>query len=205
MEPAEILARLRASSITQTQIASAIGRAQPAAARLLNGQRALKASEIAPLLALLANHSEQKGKGEGNAPGAYVRVDLLPTAAGMGGPGVIDGELDALPTALISRALVEDRLRGRAQDFILIDVRGDSMSPDFEDGDQLLCDRRDCNPTQPGPFALWDSDGYVVKNVERVAEGLRIFTTNPRYRERVGDLEGVKILGRPVWFARSLR
>src|SRR3546814_3748103 len=53
-------------------------------------------------------------------------------------------------------------------DFVLITVRGDSMEPDFRHGDQLLCDKRDRSPAQPGPFAIWDGEWgeYVLKNVE---------------------------------------
>lgn len=32
-------------------------------------------------------------------------------------------------------------------------------------GDQILYDKRDRNPVQPGPFVLWDDDGYVMKLV----------------------------------------
>jgi hypothetical protein len=207
LETAELLEKLRAARVTHEEIAEALGRSRSVATKLMAGDRTLKANEIAPLLALLDSRRATPGAA---APSEdYVEVDLLPVGAGMGGPGIIDGELDntTLPQVQISRALIEDRLRGRAGDFILIDVRGDSMQPDFADGDQLLCDRRDTNPAQPGPFALWDGDGYVVKNVERIGMKLRIFSTNQKYRERMieHDDEPIHIIGRPVWFARSLR
>lgn len=49
----ELVRRLRDSGISHARIAMALGRAQPAATRLLNGQRSLKASEIEPLQRLL--------------------------------------------------------------------------------------------------------------------------------------------------------
>src|SRR3546814_18999489 len=93
-----------------------------------------------------------------------------------------------------------DDLRAKPADLLLIDVRGDSMMPDFLHGDQILVDKRDRDPRQPGPFALWDGEGYVVKLVERVPQRkgwYRIFSANNRYtpyneigrascRERVG-------------------
>lgn len=131
----------------------------------------------------------------------YVAIEILPTFAGMGGGGTGDGDVEF---GLVSRRLIEDELNGKASDFQLIDARGDSMEPDFQHGDQILIDRRDRNPVQPGYFALWDSDGYVVKNVERVRDGLRIFATNGKYSERIADPDEVEIMGRPVWVARRL-
>jgi phage repressor protein C with HTH and peptisase S24 domain len=122
----------------------------------------------------------------------------------MGGGG--SGEGDRV-VAKLPRRLIEDELRGRASDFELIDVRGDSMEPDFQHGDQILIDRRDRDPRQPGPFALWDDDGYVVKLVERVPQRrgwYRIFSANSRYSAYEVEETETTILGRPVWFARRL-
>lgn len=136
--------------------------------------------------------------------GDYVLVNVLPSYAGMGGGG--SGEGDRMQ-ARLSRRLIENELRGTAEDFELIDVRGDSMQPDFEHGDQILIDRRDRNPLQPGSFALFDGDGYVIKLVERIPlrrGWYRVFSANPRYSPYEVDEAEIQILGRPVWFARRL-
>lgn len=81
------------------------------------------------------------------------------------------------------------------------------MEPHFFNGDQILVDERDCDPVQPGPFAVWDGDGVVLKNVERLPGGkgkLRIFSSNPIYSDHVADAGEVRIVGRPVWLARRL-
>ena len=81
------------------------------------------------------------------------------------------------------------------------------MEPDFSHDDQLLVDTRDRSPAQPGPFALWDGDyeEYVVKNVERAEGGkLRIFSSNPKYSERISESENTQIIGRPVWRGHQL-
>ncbi len=134
----------------------------------------------------------------------YVSVEVLPTYAGAGGGGTGDADRE---TALVPRALIEDMLRGQAADFLVINVRGDSMEPDFHHGDQLLVDRRDCSPAQPGPFALWDGEWgeYVVKNVERSTAGeVRIFSSNAKYSSAIVESENTRIIGRPVWFGRRL-
>lgn len=135
---------------------------------------------------------------------AYLAVQVLPSFGGMGGGGTGDGDF---ATALISRALIEDELRATPSDLLLIDVRGDSMEPDFRHGDQILIDRRDRDPRQPGAFALFDGDGYVVKLVERVPgkRGFyRVFSANSRYTEYEIEEQENTIMGRPVWFARRL-
>jgi phage repressor protein C with HTH and peptisase S24 domain len=134
----------------------------------------------------------------------YLAVDILPSYAGMGGGGNGDGDPQ---TGLVSRQLVEQELRAKVSDLLLIEARGESMTPDFIHGDQILIDRRDCNPVQPGSFALWDGDGYVIKLVERVPHKpgwYRIFSANDRYSAYEVDAEQIKIMGRPVWFARRL-
>lgn len=134
----------------------------------------------------------------------YLAVDILPSFAGMGGGGNGDGDHGQ---ALIPRSLIEDELRAKPSDLLLIEARGQSMEPDFLHGDQILIDRRDCNPIQPGAFALWDGDGYVVKLVERVPREpgkLRVFSANNRYSAYDVDADQVRIMGRPVWFGRRL-
>jgi phage repressor protein C with HTH and peptisase S24 domain len=135
---------------------------------------------------------------------SYVEVETLPSYAGMGGGGYGEGEPGR---ALVARQLVFERLRATPRDLLLIDVRGESMSPDFVHGDQLLVDRRDKDPSQPGPFALWDGDTYVVKLVERIPlrrGWFRVFSANDRYSAYEVGEDDIRILGRPVWLGRAL-
>lgn len=134
----------------------------------------------------------------------YEQVDVLPTYAGMGGGGTGEGDIER---ALVPSYLIRSVLRGQPSDFVLIRVRGDSMEPVFRQDDELLIDKRDRSPTQPGPFALWDAEWgeYVVKNVERVPGGrVRIFSQNDKYTPAEVANQETNILGRPVWFGRRL-
>jgi len=134
----------------------------------------------------------------------YLSVEVLPSYAGMGGGGSGDGDHGV---ALIPRSLIEDQLRAKPTDLLMIEARGESMEPDFQHGDQILIDRRDRNPVQPGAFALWDGDGYVVKLVERIPRQsgrYRIFSANGRFSAYEVDADQVQIMGRPVWFGRRL-
>jgi phage repressor protein C with HTH and peptisase S24 domain len=200
----QLRAANEAGVITHKDIAQALGRAQPAATRLLNGQRSLKADEVPKLEALLRS----KDRPHPDLPpivveeNSYVPVEVMPTYVGMGGGGNGDDDIE---TALVPRYLVEGVLRGHSEDFVLIRTRGDSMAPDFFHDDDVLCDRRDRSPTQPGPFALWHDDAYVLKNVERVPDGrVRIFSSNPKYTTVEMPTDQTRIIGRPVWVGRRL-
>lgn len=134
----------------------------------------------------------------------YLPVEILPSFAGLGGGGTGDGDPEY---GMVPRRLIEDEFRAKAADFLLIDTRGDSAEPEFYHGDQILIDRRDRNPVQPGSFCLWDGDGYVVKGVERIPQRkgwYRVFSNNPKYQSYEAEEENIQIMGRPVWFARRL-
>jgi phage repressor protein C with HTH and peptisase S24 domain len=199
--------RAAARGFRQIDLAEALGIDQVKVSKSLAGLRRFTAEEMAKLEVLLGDHSDSRQHPDIPANGKerdYVSVAVMPSFGGMGGGGNGEGELE---TAQLPRRLIEEELRGRAQDFELIDVRGDSMMPDFHHGDQILIDKRDRDPRQPGPFALWDDDGYVVKLVERVPSRrgwYRVFSANERYSAYEVEETETTIRGRPVWFARRL-
>jgi phage repressor protein C with HTH and peptisase S24 domain len=206
-EVAEIFRELDERDINQADMARAIGIDPSYVSKMRTGVRKMRSHELIAARKFLKANGVPVSSGELSEPAedlAYVEVKVLPSYAGMGGGG--SGEGDRV-VAKLPRRLIEDELRGRASDFELIDVRGDSMEPDFQHGDQILIDRRDRDPRQPGPFALWDDDGYVVKLVERVPQRrgwYRIFSANSRYSAYEVEETETTILGRPVWFARRL-
>lgn len=201
-----VFARLDALGLTQRELAGAIGIDENMFSKVKKGIRQFKGGELVKALRWL-EQMESQSDPDHDAAGtavAYVPVEVLPTYAGMGGGGTGDGDAEM---ALVPRSLVVDVLRGKPSDFLLINVRGDSMEPDFRHGDQILIDRRDVSPAQPGPFALWDGDWgeYVIKNVERTRSGdVRIFSSNKKYTAESAPSEATRIIGRPVWFGRRI-
>lgn len=199
--------RMDAQGIRQVDLAEALGITQDKVNKVFNGARRWQGNELVKLMSMFTNMNNSDRHPEFPPVGHeinYVDIEVLPSYAGMGGGGTGEGEQTV---AKISRELIESQLRGHASDFELIDVRGDSMEPDFHHGDQILVDRRDRDPRQPGSFALWDEDGYVVKLVERVPGRrgwLRIFSANSRYTAYEIEETEATIRGRPVWFARRL-
>ncbi len=134
-----------------------------------------------------------------------VMVDMLPTYAGAGGPGSGEGDLQK---RAFSGSLVRE-LNVPPADLLLIEIDGDSMQPVFQDGDQLLIDTRKRSLAQPGPFCLWEGDGYVVKYLQRIYGSdpvkVKVMSENPRYDPEERLLEEIDIKGRVVWFGRRYR
>lgn len=203
MDSESIVAALKRLGVNHDEIAEVIGRDRTAATKMLAGKRNVQVRELQPLAELIAKHERQNGDTTDPERGDYVEIEVLPTYAGAGGGGTGDADRQV---ALVRASLVHDELKAKPVDLLLIDVRGDSMEPDFYQGDQILIDKRDRDPRQPGPFALWDGDGYVIKLVERAAKKgwYRIFSANPRYRDYEVEEKDTTIMGRPVWFARRL-
>lgn len=214
-EAIDILQRVDSLGLTQRELATALGISENKISKVRSAERRFTAGEVLTARDWLAAQTEKlQAFGQSRAvepdqptPDAaidYVEVEVLPTYAGMGGGGTGEGDREI---ALVPRSLIIDVLRGHPGDFLLINVRGDSMEPDFRHGDQILVDKRDTSPAQPGPFALWDGEWgeYVVKNVERARSGeVRIFSSNTKYSAENAGAETTRIIGRPVWFGRRL-
>lgn len=135
---------------------------------------------------------------------SFVMIERLPTRAGAGGGGTGEGDIEY---AAFSRNLVAD-LRARSEDLLLIEIEGDSMSPEFLSGDQMLVNKRKTTLAQPGAFCLWDGDGYVVKYLEKLPGTdpalIRVISGNPRYTAHDRLADELMIMGRVVWFARRV-
>ena len=90
----------------------------------------------------------------------------------------------------------------------IIEVTGDSMydpaapgAPgSIFPGDRLIVDTSDRRPSPPGPFAVWDGVGVVVKMVEVVygtdPVRIRMISRNPRYSEYDATVDEAFIIGR---------
>lgn len=210
LEAEEIFDRLEALSLKQRELAGVLDLEENKITKVKSGIRRFTATEVAKANAWLDSVQGRGGyREETDTPDVdpqlgYLAVEILPSFAGMGGGGTGEGDYGQ---ALVPRSLIEDELRAKPSDVLLIEARGASMEPDFHHGDQILIDKRDTNPVQPGAFALWDGDGYVVKLIERVPMQpgkYRVFSANGRFSAYEVDAEQIKIMGRPVWFGRRL-
>lgn len=203
----EVLKRVDRLGVSQRDLAGKIGVAENKISKIRSGTRRIGAQEYRLAMQFL-DEVELKG---GHLPDVsqlgpepdrdYLPIHVLQPSTGASGPDA-DRKI-----ALFPRGLIEDELRAKPSDLMLIEARGESMAPDFLHGDQILVDLRDRNPVQPGPFAVRDQDGHVVKLVERVAQETkryRVFHANERYSSYEVDEDDLIIIGRPVWVGRRL-
>ena len=99
---------------------------------------------------------------------------------------------------------------GSPDDLRLVTLRGDSMSPVLENGDMVLVNTSDTQPSPPGILVLFDRVGLKVKSLELLpgnstAEPLvRISSANTHYSAYQRRLVEINIKGRIIWFGRSL-
>lgn len=150
-EVGEVWALLSKAKASQRELADALGLAQNKVSKIRSGERRLTAGEYRKAVDWLSGVIEKDGYREtADLPDIdgtrdYLAVEVLPSYGGMGGGGTGEGDKEQ---ALIPRHLVEDELRARPADLLLIEARGESMMPDFQNGDQILIDRRDNNPVR---------------------------------------------------------
>lgn len=203
-----VAASMKRLNMTQTELARRVRVKPQSIQQILSGRtkRTKHLAELARALRVDPEWLQSGGESYYETPNdpEYLAVEILPTFVGMGGGGTGDGDQKQ---ALLPRHLIEDELRAKPTDLLVIEARGDSMAPLFMHGDQVLIDKRDANPRQPGPFALWDGDGFVLKLVERVPGRpgwYRVFSANDRYSDTELEEGQCRIMGRPVWFARRI-
>lgn len=87
-------------------------------------------------------------------------------------------------------------------------VTDDSMEPTLESGDMLLIDTGRTSPSPPGIFVLFDGHGLVAKRLECTGSGseriIRVISDNPQYGTYERAAKEIHIIGRVLWFARTL-
>ena len=90
----------------------------------------------------------------------------------------------------------------------MLSVKGDSMSPVLEDGNMILIDLNDTQPSPPGIFVLFDGVGLMTKSVKLIphstAGQVRIAPANPHYSAYQRSYDDIRIVGRVIWFSRRL-
>lgn len=97
---------------------------------------------------------------------------------------------------------------GQIDSLKLLSVIGDSMVPRLLHGDIVMIDTSQRTASPPGIFALHDGLGLVIKQIEPIPNTspitLRMFSDNNAYSAYDRSIDEVCIIGRVVWFARTI-
>jgi len=100
--------------------------------------------------------------------------------------------------------------KGQPSQMVLMRVSGDSMEPEIRHGDTVLIDQAQCDPRPGMMYAVRVGELIYLKVVDSLPEGLVLKSINPAYEplkvDMRGDLaDGVKILGKVIWWCREAR
>ena len=158
--------------------------------------------------------NERPGSNERNAAANLANnatIAFMDITASAGGGALNEGEADN-PETDDRFAMPVDMLRKitptPSAGLRLITVSGDSMAPLLEHGDVVMVDCTQSQPSPPGIFIVDDGIGLVAKRLDLVPatqpQMLRLTSENGVYTNYQRRIDEVHIVGRVVWFTRTL-
>ena len=155
-----------------------------------------------------------KGTVDGNDPitedyhNEFVAIQYVAVRPSMGGGTTVEAEDHCGRDFHFRRAWIRERLKAAPSLLRVMAVQGDSMLPTLNDGDTILVDLNQRNPSPPGVFVLHDGMGLVAKRLEHVPMSepprVRIISDNARYSPYECTAEEVNIIGRVRWYGREM-
>ena len=159
-------------------------------------------------------NNERSGNNERNAVANLANnatIAFMDITASAGGGALNEGEADN-PETDDRFAMPVDMLRKitptPSAGLRLITISGDSMAPVLEHGDVVMVDCTQTQPSPPGIFIVDDGIGLVAKRLDLVPatqpQMLRLTSENGVYTNYQRRIDEVHIVGRVVWFARTL-
>ena len=113
--------------------------------------------------------------------------------------------------ALFHKGWIAEHLGVSPAALRILTIRGDSMEPNLQHNDLLLVDTTQTSPSSPGIFVLFDGMGLAVKRLEYSSQSLlnqavriKVISDNPHYSVYERSVADISIIGRVVWFSRSI-
>lgn len=132
-----------------------------------------------------------------------VEVPRIDVGASAGPGGLVDGEERRRPFAFPPALLRQLGVSPAAAS--MIRVRGDSMSPTLEDGDEILVDRDSRRVEGRGGIFVLRLDGeLMVKRLRPAVGGVEVASDNPDYPPRVVAARAIEVIGRVAWLSRAI-
>jgi phage repressor protein C with HTH and peptisase S24 domain len=163
-------------------------------------------------LALLARYfgvseAELGGRAVSPAQSELVRVPRLAVGAAAG-HGAWNEDESARSHIAFDEGWLRRLCGARPAQLSFIEVRGDSMSPTLNDGDDILVDASDIGePVRDGIYVLRREGSLLVKRlaISPASRLVTIKSDNPAYPEwRDCDVSDIDIIGRVVWTGRRV-
>ena len=166
----------------------------------LNGKRVPSLSAIGPALDIMgANFLPPDGR--------LIDYDLVPKVAAKAGAGASLETSDETEGLYAFRKDFMGREHICARNAVMLDVVGDSMEPEFYEGDTLLVDKSDIEIRDGKIYVVTLGDELRVKRIFNSLNGLILRSDNPKYPDihvEGPDLENFVVHGRVRWHSRIL-
>ncbi len=99
------------------------------------------------------------------------------------------------------------RSKGKVEDLVLIEARGDSMDPTIADGDVVLIDRSKKQVVVGNMYSLRTKNAVMVKRLQSIgAARIKVMSDNKLYDSYEIDLESgdIEIIGQVIWIGREV-
>jgi phage repressor protein C with HTH and peptisase S24 domain len=133
----------------------------------------------------------------GDGMSDFISVPRLPLEASAG-PGAFGAEEISYDTFRFSRQWLKEQGLEDAQ-LSAIAVKGDSMEPILQDGDEILIDRTP-RPFRDGIHVVRFDDTLMVKRVAQAGAGrFTLLSQNLAYPPIDASAQDVEIIGRVIW------
>jgi SOS-response transcriptional repressor LexA len=100
------------------------------------------------------------------------------------------------------------RYRGIADRMVLMDVFGNSMTPEIKDGDAVLIDQSQSDIIAGAIYAVGIDETILVKRVEKHPGKLVLLSDNREYAPIFltdEEIDSIRIIGKVLWICRELR
>jgi len=98
--------------------------------------------------------------------------------------------------------------KGKSDKMVLMDIFGNSMSPELKDGDTVLIDESQKDVVSGALFAVGIDDTIMVKRVEKHPKKLVLISDNKDYSPiflHSEEMETIRIIGKVIWVCREFR
>jgi phage repressor protein C with HTH and peptisase S24 domain len=121
--------------------------------------------------------------------------------AGTGSLEVQDNIIGEIP---FGRSWISQK--GRPESMLVMDVVGDSMSPELEPGDSVLIDQSQTEILSNNLYVLGHLDVLQIKRVQARPGLITLYSANQRYQPvtlQGDEIETLRIIGRVLWSSRN--
>lgn len=98
--------------------------------------------------------------------------------------------------------------KGSANQMVLMDVFGNSMTPEIKDGDTVLIDQTQKDILAGTIYAVGIDDTIMVKRIEKHPHKLVLLSDNTEYDPiflSEEEMNSIRIIGKVLWICRELR